>query len=57
MLRTAQPGGTIVALEVSRLARSTRQLCEIMEIIRDRRLCLQIVEPLILRLGNRCAII
>lgn len=43
MLQTAQPGDTIVALEVSRLARSTRQLCEIMEAIRDRHLCLQIV--------------
>lgn len=43
MLQTAQPGDTIVALEVSRLARSTRQLCEIMETIRDRHLCLQIV--------------
>ena len=43
MLQTAQPGDTIVVLEVSRLARSTRQLCEIMETIRDRHLCLQIV--------------
>lgn len=43
MLQAAQPGDTIVALEVSRLARSTRQLCEIMETIRDRHLCLQIV--------------
>lgn len=43
MLQTAQPGDTIVALEVSRLARSTRQLCEIMETIRDRHLCLQVV--------------
>lgn len=43
MLQTAQPGDTIVVLEVSRLARSTRQLCEIMEAIRDRHLCLQIV--------------
>lgn len=43
MLQTAKSGDTIVVLEVSRLARSTRQLCEIMEIIRDRRLCLQIV--------------
>ena len=43
MLQTAQPGDTIVVLEVSRLARSTRQLCEIMETIRDRHLCLQII--------------
>ncbi len=54
MLRTAQPGDTIIVLEVSRLARSTRQLCEIMETIRDRRLCLQIVGSITLdcRTGN-----
>lgn len=43
MLQVAQPGDTVVVLEVSRLARSTRQLCEIMETIRDRHLCLRIV--------------
>ena len=43
MLQAAQPGDTVVVLEVSRLARSTRQLCEVMETIRDRHLCLRIV--------------
>ena len=32
LLEQAQPGDTIITLEVSRLARSTKQLCEIIEI-------------------------
>lgn len=54
MFQAAQPGDTIIVLEVSRLARSTRQLCEIMETVRDRRLCLQIVGSITLdcRTGN-----
>lgn len=43
MLSTAAPGDTIITLEVSRLARSTKQLCEIIDIIRDKRLRLIIV--------------
>lgn len=43
MLDTAAPGDTIITLEVSRLARSTKQLCEIIDIIRDKRLRLIIV--------------
>lgn len=43
MLSTAVPGDTIITLEVSRLARSTKQLCEIIDIIRDKRLRLIIV--------------
>ena len=43
MLETARPGDTIVTLEVSRLARSTKQLCEIIDIIREKRLRLVIV--------------
>lgn len=43
MLSTAIPGDTIITLEVSRLARSTKQLCEIIDIIRDKRLRLIIV--------------
>ena len=38
MLETARPGDTIVTLEVSRLARSTKQLCDIIDIIREKRL-------------------
>lgn len=43
LLEAAQPGDTIVTLEVSRLARSTRQLCEIIETVRQKRLRLNIV--------------
>ena len=43
MFAQAQPGDTIITLEVPRLARSTQQLCEIIEKIREKRLCLVIV--------------
>ncbi len=43
MFEQAQAGDTIITLEVPRLARSTQQLCEIIDIVRDRRLCLVIV--------------
>ena len=43
MFAAAQPGDTIITLEVPRLARSTQQLCEIIEKIREKRLCLVIV--------------
>ena len=43
LLEVTQPGDTIVTLEVSRLARSTRQLCEIIETVRQKRLRLNIV--------------
>lgn len=43
MFAEAQPGDTIITLEVPRLARSTQQLCEIIEKIREKRLCLVIV--------------
>lgn len=43
LLANAEPGDTILTLEVSRLARSTKQLCEIIEKVRERRLCLWIV--------------
>lgn len=36
-------GDTIITLEVSRLSRSTQQLCEIIDVIREKHLCLQIV--------------
>ena len=39
----AQTGDTIITLEVPRLARSTQQLCEIIECVREKRLCLVIV--------------
>ena len=43
MFAEAEPGDTIIVLEVSRLARSTQQLCEIIELIREKRLRLVIV--------------
>lgn len=42
LLETASEGDTIITLEVSRLSRSTQQLCEIINIIREKHLCLQI---------------
>ena len=43
LLDTAQEGDTIITLEVSRLSRSTQQLCEIINTIRKKRLRLVIV--------------
>ena len=43
MFAEAEAGDTIIVLEVSRLARSTQQLCEIIERIREKRLRLVIV--------------
>ena len=43
LLDTVTEGSTIITLEVSRLSRSTQQLCEIIDIIREKRLRLVIV--------------
>lgn len=43
LLEVARPGDTIITLEVSRLTRSTKQLCELVECVRKNQLCLQIV--------------
>lgn len=43
LLDDARPGDTIITLEVSRLSRSTQQLCEIVETIKRKRLRLVIV--------------
>jgi len=43
MFQQAKEGDTIITLEVPRLARSTKQLCEIIDIIREKRLRLVIV--------------
>jgi DNA invertase Pin-like site-specific DNA recombinase len=43
LLEQAKEGDTIYTLEVSRLARSTKQLCEIIDMIRDKRLRLVII--------------
>ena len=43
LLQLAQSGDTIITLEVSRLSRSTQQLCEIIEVIKQKRLRLVII--------------
>ena len=43
LLDSVQEGDTILTLEVSRLSRSTQQLCEIIDIIRNKKLRLVIV--------------
>ena len=43
MFQVAQPGNTILTLEVPRLCRSTKQLCEIIDTIRDKHLRLIII--------------
>ena len=43
LLQLAQAGDTIITLEVSRLSRSTQQLCELIDIIRAKRLRLVIM--------------
>ena len=43
MFAQAKSGDTVITLEVPRLARSTQQLCEIIDTVRDKRLRLVIV--------------
>lgn len=43
LLAQAAAGDTILTLEISRLARSTKQLCEIIDIVKEKRLCLKIL--------------
>ena len=52
LLEQAEEGDTIITLEVSRLARSTKQLCEIIEIIRSKRLRLVIVGSITVDCSN-----
>ena len=52
MFAESEPGDTIIVLEVSRLARSTQQLCEIIEIIREKHLRLMIVGSITLDCRN-----
>ena len=52
MFAQVQPGDTIIVLEVSRLARSTQQLCEIIEIVRQKHLRLVIVGSITLDCRN-----
>ena len=43
LLDIAKPGDTILTLEVPRLARSTKQLCDIIEIVKEKQLRLSIL--------------
>jgi len=43
LIDAAAAGDTIITLEVSRLSRSTKQLCELIDIVRQKRLCLIIM--------------
>ena len=43
LLDTATEGDTIITLEVSRLSRSTQQLCQIIDTVRERKLRLEIL--------------
>ena len=52
LLEQAQEGDTIITLEVSRLARSTKQLCEIIEIIKAKHLRLVIVGSITVDCSN-----
>ena len=52
LLEQAKAGDTIITLEVSRLARSTKQLCEIIEIIRSKHLRLVIVGSITVDCAN-----
>ncbi len=52
LLETATAGDTIITLEVSRLARSTKQLCEIIDRVREKRLRLVIVGSITVDCSN-----
>lgn len=44
MLNKLQKGDTIIALDVSKIAKNSKQLCEIIEIINTKNACLIIVD-------------
>ena len=52
MFAEAEAGDTIIVLEVSRLARSTQQLCEIIDLVREKHLRLVIVGSITLDCRN-----
>ena len=52
LFETASEGDTIITLEVSRLARSTKQLCEIIDVIHEKHLKLVIVGSITLDCRN-----
>ena len=52
LFETTKEGATIITLEVPRLARSTKQLCEIIDLIHEKHLRLQIVGSITLDCRN-----
>ena len=42
MLNRVRPGDSIFATEISRLSRSTRQLCDLISLVEQQKLCLRI---------------
>ena len=52
MFTESEAGDTIIVLEVSRLARSTQQLCEIIDLVREKHLRLVIVGSITLDCRN-----
>ena len=52
MFEKAKAGDTVITLEVPRLARSTKQLCEIIDIVREKKLRLVIVGSITLDCRN-----
>jgi len=40
LLKSLQPGDTLIATEVSRLTRSTQQLCDLVDLVKSKGLCL-----------------
>lgn len=52
MFADAQPGDTVIVTEVSRLSRSTKQLCELIELIKQKQLCLKILNSVTIDCRN-----
>ena len=48
LLEVAEEGSTLICTEVSRLSRSTQQLCEIVNIIKSKHMRLEIVDSIII---------
>lgn len=46
LLARIQPGDTLIVTEVSRLARSTRQLCEFIELVKEKHLRLEVLNSI-----------
>lgn len=52
MFADAQPGDTVIVTEVSRLSRSTKQLCDLIELIKEKQLCLKILNSVTIDCRN-----